>query len=247
MTQVELQIDRNAIEPIYVQIATQFRARIKARLWPAGYRLRAEDDLAADLGVARGTLRRAIQDLVDEGLLVQVQGRGTFVTDGAGSSGSRTVTKAGVSSGGQLLQEGVELDTKVIALQVEVVPATGAFPGGDVLSVRRLRSLAEGPDAVLDSQLLLAAADGIRDISVEDIESGPFYELLERKFALAFSSAERFYTATAAEAEIAEQLGVPVGFPILEFEQFNFVDGAGCVEYSHIWLRTDRHPHAITL
>lgn len=247
MTQVELQIDRDAIEPIYVQIATQFRARIKARLWPAGYRLRAEDELASDLGVARGTLRRAIQDLVDEGLLIQVQGRGTFVTDGPGSSGSRTITKAGLSSGGLLLREGVELETKVIARRIDIVPAAGAFPGGDVLNVRRLRSLAEGPDAVLDSQVLLAAADGVGDISVDEIESGPFYELLKQKFGLVFSSAERFYVATAAEGEIAALLGVPVGFPILEFQQFNFVDGAGCVEYSHIWLRTDLHPHAITL
>lgn len=246
MSQMELQIDRDAIEPIYVQIATQFRARIKSRLWPAGYRLRAEDELAADLGVARGTLRRAIQDLVDERLLVQVQGRGTFVTDGAASS-SREVTRAGVSTGGQLLQDGVELETRVIARSVDVVPAAGAFPGGGVLSVRRLRSLAEGPDAVLDSQVLLAAADGIRDISIAEIESSPFYELLEQRFALAFSSAERFYTAAAAESEIAALLDVPVGFPILEFEQFNFVEGARCVEHSHIWLRTDRHPHAITL
>src|SRR5689334_11942339 len=99
MSLVELQIDRNAIEPIYVQIATQFRARIKSRLWPPGYRLRAEDELASDLGVARGTLRRAVQDLVDEGLLVQVQGRGTFVTATAGATASGSTTKAGSSSG----------------------------------------------------------------------------------------------------------------------------------------------------
>lgn len=247
MSQEELQIDRNAIEPIYVQIATQFRARIKSRLWPAGYRLRAEDELASDLGVARGTLRRAVQDLVDEGLLVQVQGRGTFVTGESGARPSVPVTKAGSSSGAQLLQEGVDLTTTLLAKRVDIAPPKGSFPGGEVLSLRRLRSLAEGPDAVLESQLLLAAAPGINDLSVDELESGPFYELLESKFNLTFTSAERFYVAAAAEAEIAQLLAVPVGFPILEFKQYNFAEGHGCVEYSHIWLRTDRHPHAITL
>ncbi|MGE3842605.1 MAG: GntR family transcriptional regulator [Vicinamibacterales bacterium] len=247
MPQEDLQIDRNAIEPIYAQIATQFRARIKSNLWPAGYRLRAEDELATDLGVARGTLRRAIQDLVDEGLLVQVQGRGTFVTAAPGVGPSVPVTKAGSSSGAHLLHEGVDLTTALLAKRVDIAPPKGSFPGGEVLSLRRLRSLAEGPDAVLDSQLLLSAAPGINDLSVTELESGPFYELLESKFGLTFGSAERFYVASAAEAEIAGLLGVPVGFPILEFEQFNFTESQGCVEYSHIWVRTDRHPHAISL
>src|SRR3954453_14056546 len=70
-------------EPLHAQVAQSIRARVESGDWPPGSRLLAEPELAGALGISRGTLRRAIAPLVEDGLLRQVQGRGTFVADSA--------------------------------------------------------------------------------------------------------------------------------------------------------------------
>ena len=70
---------RDAPASLHSQISETFRARIASGEWPAHYRLKTEPELAVELGVSRGTLRRALTTLLDEGLLRRVRGRGTYV------------------------------------------------------------------------------------------------------------------------------------------------------------------------
>jgi GntR family transcriptional regulator len=67
--------------PIYVQIADWVAAHIEDGSWQPGHRLPAERAMAADWGVAYLTIRRAMAELRDRGLVVSVQGRGTYVTN----------------------------------------------------------------------------------------------------------------------------------------------------------------------
>jgi DNA-binding GntR family transcriptional regulator len=68
---------------VYQQVEEQMRDNIRSGHWPAHYKLKPEPHLAEELGLARGTLRQAIRALVDEGMLVPVRRKGTFVTAGA--------------------------------------------------------------------------------------------------------------------------------------------------------------------
>jgi GntR family transcriptional regulator len=74
--------DANALGPVYVYIgvANHIAARIEAGELPAGARLPAERDLAADYQVAVGTARRAVMELRQRGLVVTLPAKGTFVT-----------------------------------------------------------------------------------------------------------------------------------------------------------------------
>ena len=67
--------------PIYVQIVNYVKAHIDDGSWPPGHRLPAERTMAADWGVAYLTIRRAMKELRDRGLVVSVQGRGTYIKD----------------------------------------------------------------------------------------------------------------------------------------------------------------------
>lgn len=71
--------ERTSPEPLADQVYRWMLGNITGGVWPPNLQLRAENDLAAELGVNRGTLRRALRRLADEGLLVQVHGKGTFV------------------------------------------------------------------------------------------------------------------------------------------------------------------------
>ena len=65
--------------PIYVQLVTLFHRRIKSGEWPVGQQVPTLDDLTAEFGVARATIRYAIGFLEREGLIGRYRGRGTFV------------------------------------------------------------------------------------------------------------------------------------------------------------------------
>jgi GntR family transcriptional regulator len=71
--------DKNISSPIYKQIEEWIRDNITSGKWPVHYKLKAEIDLAEELSVSRGTIRKSIQNLVKKGLLTQVHGKGTFV------------------------------------------------------------------------------------------------------------------------------------------------------------------------
>jgi GntR family transcriptional regulator len=72
-------IDRTKIEHVWAQVAADIRADIETGELAAGHRLPNEDELAAQYGVARMTVRRAISVLVADGLVVVLRGRGTYV------------------------------------------------------------------------------------------------------------------------------------------------------------------------
>lgn len=66
-------------QPLYGQIKTAIERRIRAAEWPADFQVPREEDLAAEFGASALTVRRALRELQTEGMLVRVQGRGTFV------------------------------------------------------------------------------------------------------------------------------------------------------------------------
>ena len=74
-------IDKNNPTPIYVQIADWIRNKILNLEWEVNYQLPSEENLSKQFGISRGTLRRALSTLIEEGILTQIQGKGTFVSD----------------------------------------------------------------------------------------------------------------------------------------------------------------------
>jgi GntR family transcriptional regulator len=72
-------VDHEAATPVYIQVANELRQQIQKRKLPPGRRVPSESDLEQMYGVARGTARKAIAVLRDEGLVETVRGKGSFV------------------------------------------------------------------------------------------------------------------------------------------------------------------------
>ncbi|TDB83973.1 UTRA domain-containing protein, partial [Micromonospora fluostatini] len=66
------------------------------------------------------------------------------------------------------------------------------------------------------------------------------FGLLENDYGLEISSGRRTFTATAAADRIAEALGVPAGFPLLYLEQITYLDDGRAIEYSDVWIHSER-------
>ncbi|KAA9132393.1 GntR family transcriptional regulator [Microbacterium caowuchunii] len=232
-------IHRDLPVAIHSQISDGFRARIASGEWPAHYRLKSEPDLAAELGVSRGTLRRALTTLIDEGLLRQVRGRGTFVTS--------TMIEPAIAQKLSTLSEdfssqGIETTTRVISCELIDPPRPVAAllevpAGGSVMKLVRLRSTEQGPVAFLFNYVRTDFAPGIEDV---DFASTSLFGTLEGRYGLRISSARRTFSAQAAEGEVAAQLDIPEGAPVQYLEQVTYLANGRPIEYSDVWIHSGR-------
>jgi GntR family transcriptional regulator len=233
------QLDRDAPAPLHAQVSEQIRARIVSAEWPPHYRLRSEPELAAELGISRGTLRRALATLIRDGLLVQVRGRGTFVTSTAIEP---SIAQKLTTLSEDFARQGVSVSTQVVSHEVMPAPSPVAAlldlrPGQSVLRLERLRSSTAGPVAWLVNYVRTDLAPGL---DRADLADRSLFGLLENEYGLKITTGRRTFTATAATGRIATALGVPESFPLLYLEQITYLDDGRPIEYSDVWIHSER-------
>lgn len=224
---------------LHSRIAAWLRDQIASGTWPPHFRLKPEPELAVELGVSRGTLRRALSTLIAEGALVQVRGKGTFVTS--------TIVEPALAQKLTTLSEdfaalGISLRTKVIESSLRTAPQPvsallSAPAGRPVLHLRRVRSTADGPVAVLDNYVRADLAPGIEDV---DFARESLFGALAAHYGLQISSGRRTLTASAADDAQADLLEVAPGTPLLHLEQITYLSKGVPIEYSDVWIRSDR-------
>lgn len=132
--------------PLYIQISELLAREIAAGIWPDGARLPTEVELARSLGVAVGTLRKALADLEGRGLLERIQGSGTYVR-------ARAKTGAIYEFFHLELKDGAGLPTaRILSLDrlphPDFAPRFGDGTSSEAWRIRRLRYLGDAPAAV---------------------------------------------------------------------------------------------------
>lgn len=224
--------------------ATTKQQRVRERLerliegLGPGEPLPAERDLARDLGVARMTLRRAVDGLVDEDRLIRRRGAGTFVAGSkvtqrlAASSFSADMRARGMRPGSRTLESRRAPAGMMLAALLDVPPQT------EVLVVRRLRLADDEPMALEELHVPATVAPGLTG---EDLEGTSFYELLDQRFGNPVVSGTQTVEPALAGPEEAELLGVPSGSPVFLFERTTHVRGGGVAEFVRSVYRGDRY------
>lgn len=236
---IHLELERDAPTPLHEQISATIRREIRRGVWPAHLRLPAEPDLAVSLDVSRGTLRRALRTLIDEGLLVQVRGRGTFVTS---SSIEQPIGQELLSLAEGLEREGISFETEVLGASVSAAPERIAAllaldEGEQVFEIRRRRLIDGIPVALLHNYVRRAFCPGIE---ANDFRRLTMFGLLEGVYGLHIETGRRTFEAQAASEEVASHLDVAPGAPILYLEQLTYLADERSIEYSDVWIRGDR-------
>jgi len=232
-------LERHDPRPLHVQISDRLRELILTGTWPPHHRLPPEHELADALGVARGTLKRGLRTLVAEGMLVQVQGRGTFVTSGALG---RTVEHDRLSLADTLRMQG--LSSSTVVRRHEVVRATKhvaellRVPQRSVVTrLARVRLADDVPVAYFVNHL---RTDLCPDFTDAQLRRESLYALIEEACGAKVAAGRRTLEARAADADVAELLETRVGTPLQFFEQVTYLDDGRPVEVTEAWIRSDR-------
>ncbi|MCM6762949.1 GntR family transcriptional regulator [Rathayibacter sp. ZW T2_19] len=237
-----LGLDRSSPVPLYHQIANLLESAILDETLPAGARLENEVALGARLGLSRPTIRRAIQDLVDKGLLVRRRGIGTQVVHG---KVTRNVELTSLYE--DLERTGQKPATEVLTSSIGVADETaaealGVAPGSPVVHLKRLRTADGVPIAILDNVL---PAD-FTDLDLSALENHGLYQLLRAR-GVTMRVAKQRIGARGATSSEAQLLDLRKGAAVLTMSRTAFDTSGRAVEFGQHCYRPDLYSFEVTL
>jgi DNA-binding GntR family transcriptional regulator len=235
-------LDRGGPVPLWYQISTRLEASILSGQLPAGARLENEVGLGERLGLSRPTIRRAIQELVDKGLVVRRRGIGTQVVHGPVT---RNVELSSLFE--DLALSGQAPTTRLLTHDItpadeRTAAALGVEVGAQVSHVRRLRLADDVPVAILENYLPLDLAP----FSDADLAARGLYQLL-RSHGVTMRVAKQNIGARAAHGDEAQLLEIEPRGAVLTMTRTAYDASGRAVEVGHHCYRPDLYSFSITL
>lgn len=238
-------LDKSRPIPLYYQVKESLLEKIKSNQFKVGDLIPSESELQEEYNVSRITIRRAIQELVQEGHLYTRQGRGTFVSRPKVSQELNLIT----SWAETMAAMGMRPETKRIEYFVEPAPVNIArllnIPIGDkVYRIERLRYADGEPTCIMTNYLSPAVVPGLLD---KGLKSESLYETLEKHYSIVLSRAEETVEAKAAKASEAELLNIKRGAPLLYATRVTYDITDRPVEVVISITRADRYSYKIRM
>ena len=230
--------------PLYHQVAMLLRTELAEGRVEVGAKIPPEHDLMQRFSVSRITIRQAIDSLVQEGILVRKQGRGTFVLE---APRRNTVTElAGTLNAIETLGENTDVSL-LGAVYVTCPPRIAqtfkmAPPMGTVLKVTRVRSSNGEPFEYLTNWI---APDWTSRINLDELRHKSLVSVLKRLGAQ-LDSADQIISATLTSPEVSECLGAPVGSPLLQGHRIYYAGGVPVMVLESLY-RPDRYAYRVRL
>lgn len=225
-------LKQDAITPLYVQLMEELETSIRNGVYKPGDKIMTEAEMAKEYGVSLITVRKAVGSLMENGLVMRKQGKGTFVTKPKYSRNMKKLQsftemceQMGVKPGAQVLEN------RLIMADKKVADRLGIEPGSNVVYISRLR-LADGePVQVEKSYFPLKYAFLLE----EDLNNGSMFECLKEKAGAKVASSEKMIELCRATAEEAALMDVKKGDYLL-FVKSTAYDENGEPMYAGIQL-----------
>ncbi|VVP67149.1 HTH-type transcriptional repressor YvoA [Pseudomonas fluorescens] len=204
--------------PLYQRLREEMLARIASGEWTPGAPIPTEAELTRHYGVAIGTVRKAVDTLVNEGLLLRSQGRGTFVRRPNFDASLARFFRQVNARGGHEIPSSRILSKSLRTPSKTVTDALELGEGEQVVHMERLR-MVEGR-ALFHEEIWLPAS---RFSALLEIDSASFGELLyplyERQCGQCIASAKETLTVGAADRAMADTLSIEIGAPVVSIER----------------------------
>ncbi|RTL27809.1 MAG: GntR family transcriptional regulator [Burkholderiales bacterium] len=231
-----------SFSPLYQQIKTLILRSLQSGEWRPGEAIPSEIELAARFKVSQGTVRKAIDELASENLLMRRQGKGTFVATHAEEQVQYRFLRLAPDQPSALPGTARRefLDCRRLRAPVDVARALQMKAGDMVVEVRRVLHFSGQPVVLDDIWLPGHLFKGLTADRLSEYR-GPMYGLFESEFGVRMIRAEEKLRAVAADEQDARLLEVASGTPLLSVERLAFTYGDQPVELRRGLYRTDHH------
>lgn len=237
-------IDKNSPLPIYYQIVEHIKSIIEKGELKPGDCLPSEREFAERYGISRMTVRQAVNELVSEGYLYRIRGKGTFIAE------KKIEQKlAGLTSFTEDMRaRGMEPSSKLI--RFEIVPANnklakqlGIKENAPVYDIVRIRLADNEPMALENTYIPANLVKGL----TEEIISQSLYSYIEEKLDLKIKDSDQAIEASVADEKQSKALEIKKGSPILFIQRNTFLTNGATLEVVKSAYRADRYKFLINM
>src|SRR5262245_31717072 len=237
----------NRIVPLYHQVEPVLRHRIATRQYGPGLQIPSEHELGRELKVSRVTIREALRELVRENLLVKVQGKGTFVAPDL----PKVLQPIKYNGFLEDLYQRVE-QLKVVTVEMGRVPATDKVRAllhltpevTEIVEIKRCRHVEGEPFSFTMNYLPVEIGSQV-DAGV--LKTVPLNTVFERDLMIPIVRAEETVEAAPANPEVAQQLAIPVLYPVMHVTRVMFTDRDRPLDVVETFYRADKYHYSVNL
>jgi len=233
-----------SFRPLYEQIRQLITRSLAGGEWQPGFAIPSEMELARRFQVSQGTVRKALDAMVKDNMLVRRQGKGTYVASHADEVTSYRFLRLRNLHDEMEYPESTLLGLDRCKADQQVAKCLGIRPGSALVQIRRVLRLSGEPVVYDDIRLPAALLKGFSGAMIEEhvnAGKGTLYSLYESHYRIRIISAQERIRACAADMQSAELLGVAVGAPLLGVERVAFTYKNQPVEWRMSYIDTDRH------
>ena len=227
-------------QPLYIQIKEALREGILTGKYSTHEKLPSESALMRTFGVSRITIRQALRDLHNEGLVFSAQGKGTFVSKPKAVQNISRLEGFGEA----MAAKGYETSAKLVSIREcrpskAVAAALELEKGSNVVELSRVRYLNREPVSLDVSHFPVDIGQGLfsRDLS------GDIFPMLENSLNVPLGAADIRIDATLSDASTREYLGLPEGDPVLRVERLTYDTGNRPVDFEYLNFRGDAYQY----
>ncbi|MDN6140389.1 MAG: GntR family transcriptional regulator [Tetragenococcus koreensis] len=240
MTTEKLDIHFDSSEPIYIQIKNEIKKKAINKEWEPGHRIPSEEKLVSDLDVSRGTLRKAVTMLVEEGVLEKIQGKGTFVPK---EKISYPFAQELISYEESMKNKGLNFETDVLEQNTgnadnQIQKELKLDDNSNVLYLKRVRSVEKEPAILLYNWVSLSRCP---NLDKANFVSNGLFDSIEKIANVKIKFGVRNFSADIVTKEEAKLLNLKANSPILCINQTTYNSISEPIECSRVLLRTDQY------
>ncbi len=227
-------LDRESAVPLYFQVENLIKKYIESGNWKGGQKIPSEQELCKMFDVSRNTVRKAISDLIEEGILYIEHGKGTFVPHKMFNHPSERLL--GFSE--EMKRKSVSPSSKILKSGLINAPSfvKEVLKDNKVFNLKRVRFADKKPIAIEDAYLPAGKFPSLLD---NFTEKSSLYETLKRKFGV-----QPYYATETIEADLpdkaeAKLLQITKNRPILRIERRSFIKSGEIIEFVKAAYRAD--------
>lgn len=235
---MEKSLDYESYIPLYQQLKEKIEEKIELEEWMLGDKILSENDLREMYQISRNTVQKALDELVQEGVLERRRGRGTFVAKpkiDQPLTGFYSFSKIIASQGMKPRDIILSIESEIV--NYKVAGKLQINEDDNIIALRRLRTANEEP-IILETSYLPKRL--VPELRTADLKSLSLYNLLEKKFNIFVVKAKETFEPVIVRESESGLLQIDSGSPGLLLDRIAYDSNGNVVEYCRSIVRGDR-------